>query len=231
MNWSKNILAFLDELSMDEKLLPAQVAPLYPLKGENGETIRRMVTEFYQKYYQDVLPRRMLIGINPGRLGAGATGIPFTDTKRLAAFCGIGSDDLNTHETSSVFMYDMIEKYGGPAVFYRNFYITSVSSIGFVKSNAAGNWVNFNYYDDRQFAKKIEPVVVAQLQAQISFGARTDIAYCLGTGKNFQYLSALNEKHKLFGQVMPLEHPRYIMQYKLRSKQDYIQKYLECLSL
>ena len=52
-------------------------------------------------------------------------------------------------------------------------------------------------------------------------------AFCLGTGKNSQHLHRLNGKHGFFGEIVTLEHPRYIMQYKLRSKQLYIDKYLE----
>ncbi len=42
---------------------------------------------FYKKYYDDHRMRRLILGINPGRFGAGVTGIPFTDTKRLTEKC------------------------------------------------------------------------------------------------------------------------------------------------
>jgi hypothetical protein len=67
-------------------------------------------------------------------LGAGATGIPFTDTKRLESDCAESkTPDIATHEPSSVFVYEMIKAYGGPKNFYGNdFYISSVSPLGFV---------------------------------------------------------------------------------------------------
>jgi len=34
--------------------------------------------KFYKKYYNDNNPRFLILGINPGRFGAGVTGIPFT---------------------------------------------------------------------------------------------------------------------------------------------------------
>jgi hypothetical protein len=55
---------------------------------DNPETMVVM-SEFYHKYYDDCERRRFIIGINPGRNGAGVTGIPFTDTKRLESVCGI----------------------------------------------------------------------------------------------------------------------------------------------
>ena len=43
---------------------------------ENPET-REVMEVFYRKYYNDYQERRFLIGINPGRQGAGVTGVPY----------------------------------------------------------------------------------------------------------------------------------------------------------
>lgn len=58
---------------------------------DNPETMDVM-TAFYQNYYQDNNQRKFIIGINPSRHGAGVTGVPFTDTKRLESVCGIRMD-------------------------------------------------------------------------------------------------------------------------------------------
>ena len=55
---------------------------------DNPETMIVM-QQFYQKFYNDFNKRKFIIGINPSRHGAGVTGIPFTDTKRLESECGI----------------------------------------------------------------------------------------------------------------------------------------------
>ena len=55
---------------------------------ENPETMQVMEV-FYRKYYNDTNQRKFIIGINPSRHGAGVTGVPFTDTKRLQSACGI----------------------------------------------------------------------------------------------------------------------------------------------
>ena len=54
----------------------------------------------------------------------------------------------------------------------------------------------------------------------------TDTAFCFGTGKNEKFLQELNEEKKYFSQIIALEHPRFIMQYKSKSKQLYIDKYV-----
>ena len=61
--------------------LPAGFQVMNPFL-DNPETMKVM-SEFYQKYYSDNRKRRFIIGINPSRNGAGVTGVPFTDTKRL----------------------------------------------------------------------------------------------------------------------------------------------------
>ncbi len=51
--------------------------------------------------------------------------------------------------------------------------------------------------------------------------------FCFGTGKNEKYLRRLNDEHRFFKNLVVLEHPRFIMQYKMRSKQFYIDKYVD----
>lgn len=104
---------------------------------DNPETMKVM-DEFYHKYYHDTEKRRFIIGINPSRNGAGVTGVPFTDTKRLESACDIQMKSARTHEVSSVFLYDMIEAYGGTARFYQNFYINSPFPLAIIRETAGG---------------------------------------------------------------------------------------------
>jgi hypothetical protein len=67
------------------------------------------------------------------------------------------------------------------------------------------------------------------MNKQLNFGINAEIAFCLGDGKNYKYLSKLNQEMKFFKQIIPLSHPRFIMQYKLKKKEEYIQSYLEKL--
>lgn len=209
-----------------EGVLPDDIAILNPFKTVPG--VMEVSTLFYRKYYSDPHPRRLILGINPGRLGAGLTGVPFTDPKRLAEKCNIPFPGPQAHEPSSVFVYEVVDAYGGPERFYRDFYIHSVCPLGFVKKTDKGE-VNYNYYDSKALTHAVYPFILENLRRQIEMGVFTDRCYCFGTGQNYAFLEKVNREHRFFGQIIPLEHPRFIMQYKAREKAQYVARYLEQL--
>jgi hypothetical protein len=182
---------------------------------------------FYRKYYSDTRERHLILGINPGRFGAGVTGIPFTDPKRLIEVCGIPFEGKLEHEPSSVYVYEMIAAYGGPEAFYQQFYINSVCPLGFTTLSLKGQQVNVNYYDDKALTAAVTPFILQNIKAHLDLGVATDRLFCFGTGKNFHFLDRLNQTYGFFDEVIPLEHPRFIMQYKAKTKQAYIDAYLQ----
>jgi len=111
---SDKILEFLLNLQFSIPL-PADVEVMNPFTDE--ET-KRVAMQFYQKYYHDNNPRSCIIGINPGRFGGGVTGVPFTDPIRLKSECNIESNWPLRQELSSLFVYDMINAFGGAERFY-----------------------------------------------------------------------------------------------------------------
>lgn len=222
-NLAGEIISFYRDLEFDGKL-PEGIRIMNPF---HAPEIISAITEFYTRYYSDNRQRHIILGINPGRFGAGVTGIPFTDTVRLREKCGIKIPDLKSFETSSVFIYEMIDRYGGPEKFYGDFYISSVSPLGFTSEGKKGKEINFNYYDSRELTESILGFAVETIWKQIAFGINRETCFCLGTGKNFRFLSELNKEHHFFNRVIPLEHPRFIMQYRLKSKEHYIETYLE----
>lgn len=181
---------------------------------------------FYKKYYYDYEKRFLILGINPGRFGAGLTGIPFTDPKRLIEECDIPYSGKLTHEPSSAFIYEMIKAYGGAQQFYSRFYINSLSPLGFTASTPGGSIVNHNYYDSKALTEAVTPYIVKNIKTQIKIGTHTNTCVCFGTGKNEQFLQKLNQQYGFFRNIVALEHPRYIMQYQSKNKQYYIHKYL-----
>lgn len=217
MPLSTHILAFLRKLSWEGRL-PKNVEVLYPFGDPD---VWKVCEAFYGKFYKTG-PRTLMIGINPGRFGAGMTGIPFTDPIRLKDPCGIDNPWPPRQELSSVFMYEMIRAFGGPEAFYEQFYITSVSPLGFTREGK-----NLNYYDDPHLQKTLEPFAVRCLEQQLGWGMNPGVAFCLGGGKNYKYLDQLNVKHGFFGKIVPLPHPRYIMQYRLKHKAAHIREYLD----
>lgn len=196
----------------------------------DNQQARNISEQFYRKYYSDNHPRKLILGINPGRFGAGVTGIPFTDTKRLKAVCGIATTIPETHEPSSVFVYDMIQAYGGAEKFYRDVFIHSVFPLALTTINDKGKEVNCNYYDRKDLMAAVLPFILENIAKLVAIGVKTDVCYCLGTGDNYRFLQNLNVKHSFFGKVIPLEHPRFIMQYRSRQKEEYVEKYVESLS-
>jgi hypothetical protein len=222
MKRADQIIEFLFNLKYPFKL-PEGVGIL---DVHDDEEVRKACISFYKKFYNDNLKRRIMIGINPGRFGGGITGLPFTDPNRLENDCGIKNNWQKKQELSSVFMYEMMHAYGGVKQFYKDIYITAVSPLGFVK-----NGVNLNYYDDKNLKEQIKPFVIDSMNKQLELGIKTDVAFCIGEGENFKYLSALNTEFNWFNEIRPVPHPRFIMQYKLKLKQHYIDQYVKTLNL
>ena len=226
--FADKIISFYTDIDF-RGTLPAGVSVMNPFRDHPD--VLKTASRFYRKYYSDNSKRHMILGINPGRFGAGATGIPFTDTIRLEQKCGLSLPGIETYETSSVFIYEMIEQYGGPAGFYGDHYISAVSPLGFTVTGPKGKEVNYNYYDSRELTASLNGFIIESLRIQLEFGIFREICFCLGTGKNYRFISELNNTHHFFDKIVPLEHPRYIMQYRLKKKQFYIDLYLEKLKI
>ncbi|CAF1177465.1 unnamed protein product [Didymodactylos carnosus] len=94
------------------------------------------------------------------------------------------------------------------------------------------NGRNMNYYDDKSLMKSLEDIIVENIRKQIDqIDCHTKVAICLGEGQNYQVLNKLNQKHHFFDTVLKLAHPRYIMQYKQKFIQTYIEKYIDCCQI
>ena len=219
--FADHILNFLFHLQLPFKL-PKDV---HVMDVHRDPNIQAACITFYKKFYDDNNPRHLMLGINPGRFGGGVTGIPFTDPIRLEKDCSIKNDFVKKQELSSVFIYAMIEAYGGVEKFYSQFYISAISPLGFIKDGK-----NLNYYDDKKVKQLIEPFVILCINKQLSWGLHRDICFCIGEGENLKYLHQLNSKHKWFKEIKAVSHPRFIMQFKLKQKNTYIQQYVNALS-
>jgi uracil DNA glycosylase superfamily protein len=198
--------------------LPQGVRVLFPQSNKEVQQITRI---FFTRYFDDKKQRRLLFGINPGRFGAGITGINFTAPKQLTNDCKIEHPFGKSTELSAEFIYEMIERYGGPKKFYGDYFITAVSPLGFIR-----NKVNINYYDDKQLQEKLIPFIVSNIKKLLALGFNTDKCFCIGGEKNYKFLSALNNQHGFFENIIPLAHPRFILQYRRKQKEEYIQQYL-----
>lgn len=225
MVFSDKVIAFNSHLNYTGNL-PDGFEVLNPFMG-NPETMQ-VIKAFYGKFYNDNKPRKFILGINPSRNGAGVTGVPFTDTKRLASKCGITMHSAHTHEVSSVFMYEMIDAFGGVNKFYDEYYINSPFPLAIIQKTPNSDWLNANYYDDKTLFETVKPFMISTLKQQISFGLEVSEVFVLGK-KNATFISKINKEAKLFGKLTVLDHPRYIQQYKSKDKNQYIDNYLSVL--
>jgi len=98
-----------------------------------------IVKEFYHTYYKpNKKGRIVLCGINPGRLGAGKTGVPFLDYKSLSQLLTtVSSQEC---EQSAQFIWQIISKFGS-IDFFDQVYLTNISWFGFSKD---GKNLNYN---------------------------------------------------------------------------------------
>ena len=209
--------------------LPKGIEILYPQKDKQ---VFELVKKFFYKYYNDKHPRRIMLGINPGRYGAGITGVNFTAPKQLKQYCGIEHHLKLSSELSAEFIYDMIGAYGGVSSFYKDWFIGSVSPLGFITANPGKKEAkNINYYDDKKLQQAVRPFIVESLNKLMAIGFNPDRCACVGGEKNFKFLFTLNEEHKWFGEIIPLPHPRFILQYRRKQKDIYFHQYLSGLRL
>lgn len=225
--FADRIIAFNEALSFPYPL-PAGIGVMNPFTDNLWAS--PTAAAFYRKYYSDNRQRHLILGINPGRHGAGLTGVPFTDTKRMEEVCGIPMPGVHSHEPSSVFVYAVIAAYGGPAAFYRDIYINSVCPLGFVRQQPNGKSVNYNYYDSRELQRIVEPYAVWSLEKQLSFGISRDKVFVMGSGKNAAFFRYLNQQHGWFTEVVALEHPRFVVQYKSKHLSKYVDQYIRAIT-
>lgn len=200
--------------------LPPGIGVMNPYRQP---AVRQIVAEFYSKFYQDTRPRVFVLGINPGRFGAGVTGISFTTPQNLRRYCGIDNNLPDTSELSSRFIYQIVDAFGGAQAFYGRFFLTSLFPLALTKDAK-----NYNFYDDRQTTDALWPAITEAVRAQVGFGYDRRVAVCLGR-KNETYLRRLNGEQGFFDRIVTLDHPRYILQYKAKSVPAYLEQYITTL--
>jgi len=220
--FSEKLIEYYTQLTPPSRL-PKGIEVLFPQKDPQ---VIEIVKKFFKKYFSDNEPRHLMFGINPGRFGAGITGVNFTGPKQLKESCGIDHHLGCSSELSAEFIYDMIAEYGGANKFYHDWFIGAVCPLGFIKDGK-----NINYYDDKKLSHAVTQFIIECIDKQVSMGFKTDKCICIGGEKNYKFLSVLNNEHKWFGEIIPLPHPRFILQYRRKQKEKYIHQYLSAMRL
>jgi len=220
MNNSKKIIKFLKNIKPLK--VPSKISILNPYENKNAWSL---IKKFYSSYYSDNKRRIIILGINPGRLGGGLTGIPFTDGYNLEKHCHISNSLNKKREISSKFIYESISIYGGTEKFYQKFFISSVCPFGFIKDNK-----NFNYYDNKIILKNWKKKIVEWIEYQCKNIVNREICIIIGKGKNEKFFEMINKEYKFFNKIVSLPHPRWILQYRLKQKNIYIKEYIDKLN-
>ncbi|MFM8917522.1 MAG: uracil-DNA glycosylase family protein [Bacteroidota bacterium] len=219
MKVSKAFYRFLT--SLDPELgLAKGYSVIYPYSDPE---VKRVLRIFCDTFYSDTAERVLMLGINPGRFGAGISGVPFTDPYALEVDCGVDNGFEKRRELSSSFIYDMIDAFGGTKLFYKHVLLSSVCPLGFLNGTK-----NFNYYDSQKLIQKTSGFIHWSLSEHMKMGVRTDKVIVL-VKKNASFLSNYETFSKIFGEVLVLDHPRFIMQYRSKRKSEYISAYLKAI--
>ena len=219
MSFANRAIKYFSTIHTPETL-PGNINFINPYKMKN---VCFVVNQFYNKFFSDNCKRIFVWGINPGRFGGGLTGISFTDPVALSEHCGISNMLGKKRELSSKFIYRVIDEYGGVKKFYSNMFLTALFPLAIIKEGK-----NYNYYDKKSLYEFLRPHIVTSVKRQIQFGAVKEFAVCLGK-RNAKYLSEINDEYNFFDDLRVLDHPRYIMQYRLKQADDYIKKYIKNL--
>lgn len=218
--WASFLYAYY--MGLKPRPLPKGFQWLHP---QMQPAVQELMQVFFERYFNDSARRTLMLGINPGRFGAGVTGVNFTAPKQLTQACGIQHGFGMQSELSAEFIYEMIAAFGGPAHFYKQVFIGSVCPLGFIRAGK-----NINYYDDKALLQAVTPFIIDAITQLASFKTKKDKCICIGGGTNYKHLAAWNHQHGWFTEIVVVPHPRFVMQYKRKEKLRYIDMYLEALS-
>ena len=211
---------FLTQVSIPD-ILPSGIEVLQPY---GDPEVRRVLHEMCVKYYSSSSRRIGVWGINPGRFGAGLTGLSFTDPWAVQHDLAITTTLSGRREMSAEFISMVIAAYGGPTTFYRDVYMSALSPLGFIRDG-----VNINFYDDPALEKMMTPNIIRWMNDVFEHRVRRDVSLLLGSGKLRTFMERSVREAVGVSEVIYLDHPRYIMQYRRRDVVQYVQLYVDTI--
>ena len=231
ISFAQKVLQFNNRLSEVVIEVPNNFKLINPFNGDSKQQVEMITKAFYKKFYSDENKRYMILGSSPARRGTAVLGVPFENAERLQKETGILINNFYVNKSSSNFLYEVIDKYGGSEKFYKDFYMNFVCPLGIVRKTPQGKYVNCNYYEDKHLKETLYSFIVDSIREQLRFNIDTSICYCIGSGGNYKFLWEVNRRYSFFEKIIPLEHPRFITQYNRNDKDAFMEKYLCALSL
>ena len=180
------------------------------------------IIEFHKKYVEPNSPKIVICGINPGRKGAGKTGIPFIDFASLTRM--LPDIKENDSEQTAKFFFSVIQKIGIEN-FYKNFHVTNLSWFGFSRIDKNKN-VN---YDNEDIPAEIKNCLIDKFVEEMEL---INPDYIITLSKDVLYeLKSLKEQKKISSEIgARLNHPSWITTYRSKDINMWKIKYVETLS-
>jgi len=173
---------------------------------------KEVVFEFNCKYIEPNKPKIVICGINPGRFGAGKTGIPLLDFPSLSKILpNMNEIPHEKPEKSAKFIFSIIEHFGVND-FFKQFYLTNISCIGFYCTKTKKN---INYYE---LPLSIQYFLFDNFSKEINY-IKPKIIIPLGKEVEKNLIMDLKHEHKInteIGTRLPHPSTRYAR------KDDYI---------
>jgi hypothetical protein len=180
------------------------------------------IIEFHKKYVEPNAPKIVICGINPGRNGAGLTGIPFIDFASLSQM--LPDIKQNDWEQSAKFFFSVIQEFG-IETFYKNFHVTNISWFGFSRIDKQKN---VNYFE-KDISTEIAIYLIDKFVEEMEL---INPDYIIPLSKTVFYeLESLKKRNKIKAEIgICLNHPSWVTTYRSKDLSKWKQKYVDILS-
>ena len=180
------------------------------------------IINFHKKYVEPNSPRVVICGINPGRNGAGLTGIPFIDFESLSNM--LPDIQKKDWEQSAKFFFSVIQEFGIEE-FYKNFHVTNISWFGFSRIDKPKN---VNYFEKDIFTE----IAIYLIDKFVEEMELINPDYIIPLSKTVKYeLEKLKKQGKIRAEIGTcINHPSWVVTYRRKDLSIWRQKYIDTLS-
>lgn len=180
---------------------------------------KKNIIEFHKKYIQPNRPEIVICGVNPGRFGAGLTGIPFIDFDSLSKM--LPRIKYFDSEKSAKFFFSVVQAFGIEQ-FYQKFHVTNISWYGF---SMIDKEKNVNYYN---LPVDVQKHLFEKFVEEMNF---INPKIIIPLSKDVQnQLLILKSNEQIKAEITPnLNHPSWVMTYKRNEVELWKEKYIHLL--
>ncbi|WP_410050720.1 uracil-DNA glycosylase family protein [Actinomyces sp. MRS3W] len=224
---AERVLSFHEFLAGIDLQLPNGFKAVNPYaKDRSAGAAAALITDFYETFYADCLPRHLILGSSPARRGSAITGVPFAGPEVLSRLNHELAQGYRVAPASARFLDSVIHSYGGYSAFYQNFLMGFACPIGIISVLEGSRERNANYYDTQPLRRAVDNLLVESFRRQAECGADRSVCYVIGSGSNYKILAELNRDLQCFEELVPLPHPRYVTQYAPSRTAEFADLYL-----